>query len=392
MSISSSAKDRIISLYKSGKPFTKISRMTGIDRKEISKLLEQWGVKQPGVIKYLPIDEVISLYKSGETAANIGKRFGVSDGTILARLKENGIERRSQRYKLPIKKIITLYQTGKSTNKIADIFGVDTGVISRRLKEQGIEPTGVRIDLPTDKIISLYEGGSSENALADKFGVSRNVIRRHLVENGIHIRTQSEAEALKWSQMSEEERKAQVEAAHEAATGREHTFEELCKRAKTRERNASEDYGHVSDYEVELRSMLSDRGINTTIQKAIGPYNCDLAASPVAVEVYGGHWHWTGDHLARVDKRFRYILNRGWFIYVIPVTKSYPLTGAVADHVVSYINRIRRNEPSVCEYRVVWGAGKFVTAGSAEDDNISIVPPFTNARDISSGCYKSVSR
>lgn len=246
------------------------------------------------------------------------------------------------------------------------------------------------IPLDVDQIVNWYQRGKSENAIAKQLNVSRNVIRRRLEGAGVHIRSQSEAEAVKWEHMSERQRQKQVQAAHKAARGRKRSFEELCKGAKSREQNASADSHNISHLEISVREMLLERGIKTIMQKAIGPYNCDLATSPVAVEIYGGHWHWYGRHLSRVQKRFNYILNSGWCIYVLAINRNYPLTGASVDHLASYIQSVRREKPSVCEYRVVWGAGKFMTTGSLEDDDISIEPPFTGTRDSATGQYKTV--
>jgi len=55
----------------------------------------------------------------------------------------------------------------------------------------------------------------SENAVANELGVSRTAIQGALRHLGIERRGQSEAEQLKWSQMTPEEREAQVKAAHE---------------------------------------------------------------------------------------------------------------------------------------------------------------------------------
>src|SRR5690606_37643437 len=111
---------------------------------------------------------------------------------------------------------------------------------------------------------------------------------------------------------------------------------------------------------------------------AIGPYNCDLAVHPVAVEVFGGGWHWHGAHYARAEERFRYIMNEGWYVLVVVVgfNGRFPLTPAVGDYVASEIERARRDPSLVGQYRVVWGAGEFSTGGRLEDDHFSIEPPF----------------
>ena len=245
-----------------------------------------------------------------------------------------------------------------------------------------------RISLDADDLIRKYLAGQPENALALEFGVSRNVIRRHLLENDITPRGLSESQFLRAAQRTAAERKANAAAAHIAATGREKSFAERCLTAQTRQANGV----HISHHERTLAAMLTARGLDFIQQQAIGPYNCDLAAHPVAVEVFGGHWHWNGDHLRSTPKRFDYILNAGWHILVIPVTVSSPLTPAVADYVTSVIEETRRNPPPRCEYRVVWRAGEFVTAGSLDDDDISIEPPFASGRDPATGQYTTISR
>jgi len=244
------------------------------------------------------------------------------------------------------------------------------------------------IDKETRHIVSLYVSGWSENQIALRFHRSRRYIRKRLVDSNVHIRNQSEAEALKWSQMSPDQRKKQLEAAHKATLGRKVSWLAKCKHAKTIEKRPS----NFSQNELILQDMLLRRGITTIHQKAIGAYNCDLAAEPVAVEVWGGHWHFFGKHKAILKKRLRYILNRGWFVYIVPVTKSFPLTESVADDLAAYIKRIRRNKPSVCEYRVVWRAPDYTVRGSLDNLNLPIIPPFTHTRDTATGRYKRIPR
>ena len=136
--------------------------------------------------------------------------------------------------------------------------------------------------------------------------------------------------------------------------------------------------------------MLADRGIKTIPQFPIGRYNCDLATDSIAVEVWGGHWHWHGAHLARTEERFRYIMNRRWNILVVCIQKSFPLTAAVGDYVASYIKTLSSSPPNICEYRVIWGAGEFSTGGRADDDYFSVKPPFTRAHNLTTGRYMRI--
>jgi len=238
------------------------------------------------------------------------------------------------------------------------------------------------------EIVNLYNSGWSENRIAKHFGYSRHCIRKRLLDSGVHIRNQSEAETIKWGQMSIEQRKKQVKAAHNSTRGKKISWSTKCKHAKTIEKIPS----NFSATELILHDMLLERGIHTIHQKAIGTYNCDLAANPVAVEVWGGHWHFYGRQVIFQQKRICYLLNRGWFVYILPITKSFPLTNPVADYLTSYIKRIRRDKPIICEYRVVWGAGDYTISGSLDCLNFPLIPPFCNSRNLSTGRYERITR
>jgi len=242
--------------------------------------------------------------------------------------------------------------------------------------------------LPTEEIVELYKSGISELALSKKHRVSRSVIRKRLVDSGIHIRSHSEARILQWVQMSPKQRKRQVAKAHKATKGRKVSWESKCRHAQTIEKNPS----NFSKKEIELKRMLKKRGLRTIHQKAIGGYNCDLATYPVAVEIFGGHWHFTGRHARRFEKRTKYFLNSGWSLLIIVVSKRWPLTFSIADYVAAYIKRARRQKTDGCEYRVIWGTTEHITRGSLEDNNFSLIPPFCSSKDPATGRYKRALR
>lgn len=81
--------------------------------------------------------------------------------------------------------------------------------------------------LATNDIIKYYLEGQSENSLAKQHNVSRAVVTRILKESNIKRRGRSEAELLKWSQMTPEKRKHQVEAAHITNKGSKHPRDKL---------------------------------------------------------------------------------------------------------------------------------------------------------------------
>ncbi|KKL03543.1 hypothetical protein LCGC14_2625110 [marine sediment metagenome] len=242
-----------------------------------------------------------------------------------------------------------------------------------------------------DDLVNRYLSGESINQLSKIFGISRSVAARILTENGIELRNQSEAEKVKWDRMTAGQRERQVDAAHKATKGKEKTFEVLCKAAIAREKKPS----NIGKDEIRLKRMLETRGHIVIGQKAVGPYNIDLGVvaseTTVAVEVFGGWWHWYGKHAAIIDKRFRYLLNRGWYIIVVNSTDRHPITENTADYISDLINSISRNPPTFCKYWVIRGAGELIAGGSVNDDQISIKPTFTSGRN-SKGQYCAVPR
>lgn len=340
------------------------------------------------------IDNIVKKYRSGLSAQNIGERYGVSVQTITTALKRNGISIRGNKRYLPEDEICQSYLAGKAIKTIAQTHGVTDKVISRILSQSNVSfrPSESRMTLlPEEEVVNLYRKGIGAQGIADKFGCSRQPVLRILKKRGVELRDRSDQQQARMNRASPSVIAHLTKAAHEACAGITHTEEHRCKVAAGREKNRPKKF--ISPYELKLARMLLDKGIPTVPQKAIGRYNCDLAAYPVAVEIFGGHWHWHGNHIRIAEKRFRYIMDRGWSILAIHLGKTrFPLTPAVADYVAAYIKATRTNPPLVCEYRVIWGAGEFSTGGSLDDDTFSIEPPFTYSHDPVTGQYKTVPR
>jgi very-short-patch-repair endonuclease len=244
-----------------------------------------------------------------------------------------------------------------------------------------------QITLDANDFVPNYLAGESILKIAERYGVSRQIIRKYLTESGIPIRHISECTRLHWGTLTTDERRHQVAAAHRSTNGRKMSTTDLAKAAIGRQFSQSS----VSDTEIRFAKLLIERGCAFTPQLAIGPYNCDFAIYPVAVEIFGGAWHWYGNHLARTAKRFRYIMDQGWHVLVVTDYGGVPINDLTADYAISYIETARLNPSGVRQYRVIRGAGQFVAGGSADDDEISIVPAFT-ARRNSLGQYESVPR
>ena len=245
-----------------------------------------------------------------------------------------------------------------------------------------------RVSLDVDDVVRRYRAGESEYALARQFGVDRSTVRHRLLGAGVPIRSMSKAGRMRASRMTADERMAQAAAAHKAATGRQKTFAEKCLAAITKQERGL----FISGLERHLHRLLTERGVAAVQQQAVGPYNCDLALHPVAVEVFGGGWHWYGSHGRAAPERIRYFLNRGWHMLLIAVDRRRcPLTGGVADYIVSYVQELRSLPARKREYRVIRGAGELLAIGYADDEEISIKPALRSSRD-ALGRYTSVPR
>lgn len=161
------------------------------------------------------------------------------------------------------------------------------------------------IDL--DHLVHLYISEKrSVLHLSKELGIGRRVIQRMLKEAGVSIRGRSEAEVLKWSQMDETARKKQVGAAHIARRGQTDSLTVKRKRALTNSRLTTRIYPREGKF---AEALLKKHGIKTIPQFPVGPYNCDLATTPVAVEVQS---YCRDVHLIRRQgKRTHYLMNRG---------------------------------------------------------------------------------
>jgi len=230
--------------------------------------------------------------------------------------------------------------------------------------------TRIKNNIDTDNAIKLYKSGIGYYEVAKLLGCSPPLIRRRLVSAGINIRSQGEQFSITQRRRGAEWRTANTKAAHDAVRGTTRTQKERCKRAITREERQLGIAGHESKLSDWLRANLLTEIIQ---QKAIGSYNIDIAVPEfsIAVEVFGGHWHLSGRHAARLPERHKYVLDRGWLPVYVWATKSKPISFACADYIVSLCERIRSGESLVGEKHVIWGNGKRITTGVFNLDHLS---------------------
>lgn len=226
-----------------------------------------------------------------------------------------------------------------------------------------------RVHIDVDDLVRRYLSGESEKALAEAFGVSRGPIRDRLQKAGVEMRGRSEAMFTRMSRTEPEERSRLASAAHAARRGQKDDPESLSRRAAAREGKID---GNVSPAEVLLLRDMRSRGLDVIPQKAIGPYNVDVATGTVAVEILGGTWHRAKRH----GERLRHILDSGWdVIYVWVDGIKFPLGPGATDYVITHLE-FRQGAPAEPRcYRVIRGTGEFLAGGGADSENIPDVIP-----------------
>lgn len=278
--------------------------------------------------------------------------------------------------------LVKEYLSGKNITQLKRQFGIGAITVLGILDRNGvsIRPARVsatRIDVPVEEIVARYQSGESIKSLSDFYSVSRVVITKRLIECGVNRRDRSAAMYQRMSQTSPEERMRLVHSAHAAIQGTKQTFSEKRKRALTVQNRLT----NVSASETWLADELRAKGYDAIQQFAVGTYNCDVAVHPVAVEIFGGGWHWYGRHKARAIERLHYFLDHGWHVLIITTYGRIPLTGETTEYVASFIEETRRDPTASRQYRVIRGAGEILAAGSADDDQFSIEPSFTCGRN-----------
>lgn len=263
---------------------------------------------------------------------------------------------------------IARYLAGEAQAQLLATTGISATTLHRERTRRGIPPRR-HLALPVDDIAAAYIGGESEYALSRRYGVSRQVIRQRLEGAGVEIRDMAQAGKVRARRMTPDERRDQAAAAHAAVRGVKQPLDHLIRRAEAREARGLCD----SPGELFLLGELRRRGLEPIVQKAIGKYNVDMAVAPVAVEVLGGGWHLAKRrHAVRTPQ----ILDAGWhLLFVWNHEGSSALTVKAADYVVAFLEEVRRNPPTISEYRVISGGGKLLASGRADDDEFALVAP-----------------
>jgi transposase len=276
----------------------------------------------------------------------------------------------NHKLQLDAENVVKLYQSGMSVSQIMKECRRGFRTVKACLDAAGVE-VKYRANLDIGEIVSLYQSGFSENQLAERFGVCRNVIRRRLIKAGISPRNQSQAEALKWSHLTTEQRLHHLRHAHKATRDRVRTEEELIKGAQTRYLRQV----RISANEKRLAEMLRERGLTVDHQFPVHTQNLDLAIhpGPIAVEVHGGNWHSTEYHSRLLERKAKQLFSCGWALVEVWIDSRYSVWGQVADELVALVDQLRRLPSLGGEHWVILGNRKTPAAFRADSDDLPAV-------------------
>lgn len=366
-------------------------------------------IDMPRIFDTLDGDHIVKLYSGGNTLKSVADAVGVNPGTIRKVLVSHGIPIRNKteqaymsacaQYNVP--DIVQGYIDGRSANSICNELGMSENTFDIILKFNSVKKRSKgeqsRVDgktrrearLDVSAVESLYADGIGVRGIADKFGVAPSVIKRMLEDRGHTIRNRSEQQFARMQRTPEHKRKQLVQKAHEAVRGKPATRESRIKIAQTCQAKGER---RNSRLESTFLEMMKERGVNFSQQIAIGSYNCDFAIGSIAVEIWGGGWHFTGEHAARFPERTSKILDSGFDLVILPFVGRFKLVPEVADHLVAFLDELSRNPPPTRQYWVIWGAGEAIVSGSSESIDKALVVPFENRRNPSNGRYESILR
>lgn len=84
-------RSRVADLHAEGKGIAEIGRATGLDRKQVARILEGQGVKNsPSVSASSRLPEILNLREQGKTLEEIGQTLGFSRKAIGRALAKAG--------------------------------------------------------------------------------------------------------------------------------------------------------------------------------------------------------------------------------------------------------------------------------------------------------------
>lgn len=287
------------------------------------------------------------------------------------------------------------YRAGQSCTNIARVHQISPDIVRARLRERGITdlrrgPAYItstkrrRTDIAVDSLLADYDAGASVLALSRKYRLARSGVVRRIEESGRKVRSRSEANRLRMQALSFPERAELAKAANSARRklggGQSVTYREpkyigagdrriaAEKASRTRYQTRSTAW---ETEDVVIDALLS-RGLEVDLQVPVGTYNVDIAVGAVAVEVHTS----PGNPVrhSRLVRRSVNLIEAGWSICYVWITKAHPFIEAGADELVAHLEVLRLNPSSLGEQRVVRGSGDLASVHRADLMQRTLVP------------------
>jgi len=290
---------------------------------------------------------------------------------------------------LDVDYIVDQYRSGRSQIDIARELGVGRGAIKRRLKSRNIEIRSPaeqkRINIENlDELAERYQEGESMQALATEVDANRSTLKSRFKNRGIDIRSGSEAQKRRWERVKAEGRTDElVGPAHEGRRGQTLGRQELLNRAQGIEDAAQEGRAPLGRHENALASKLRSKGLSITQQRAVGPYNIDVAidSPPIAVEVLSRHLNRKARRVFR--DRMKCLFSRDWAIaYIFAFEWADVSIASIAEQLVTLTKSGGTGPPAINgRYWVIGSDGEFVAFAGRDLDNLAriLTPDGTTA-------------
>lgn len=139
--------DKIIELYKCGMSIKQICKELNVGSNTVSKSLKKGNITVkragcPNQITECTKDKIVSLYLSGKTSSEIAEAINISNSTITKIIKDRGIQLRKNivhNNKAYVNRINKLYSCGESLTKIANDLGISKVTVSNIVKKNNMQ-------------------------------------------------------------------------------------------------------------------------------------------------------------------------------------------------------------------------------------------------------------
>lgn len=223
--------------------------------------------------------------------------------------------------------------------------------------------------------IGLYIYGIGIRGVSKRLDIPIGKLTGEFKRQGVKIRTQSEQDTIKWSLMTSSQRLNQVKSANAARIGMKVSHKSLIRKANSIEKSKNIT---ISPYETIINEFIISRGYSTIIQKAVSKYNIDIFVNPnIAVEIFGGGWHFHGNHLSSFTERTKEIFNSGNSLIVVHITAKSCIA-TIRSNLMLIIDFLSTNKPVIGKYWVVWGTGNSISFGGLDNIDVALVRPSSN--------------